>query len=305
MTSIWDQELLNLRNDVQQLLKQASRVGDPNQFDKVANLRAEVEEKIGAFVVSHDRMHQVLKRKWSVGRGHAAVIYWSKQYLSKTRTLLDEFLALQNRKMWLRLLQVRFSGAVGAEKSTLEARHFVDLVLRRQQLAKAEHALQEDLEAVSQQRQKLREEYERISAADENWKASVSMHSRLGVDVVNASQHPATKGLNELLKVVAVPLRHPSEEEWLSTVSREVEKKSQSLLDQCKLMAASYVQKGDESFDSNSLNKFKNAINQVNDLNVEITKKVNSLLSERIAPARPKLVQRDAKQAKTETGTLN
>ena len=305
MSGIWDQEFLALKEDVKQLAKQASRAGDPLEFNTVADLRAGVEERIGAFTVAHDRMNQILRKKWDVGRGHAATLYWAKQYLTKMKLLLDEFLALQNRKMWLRLLQVRFSGAVGSEKSNLEARHLVDLVLRRQQLAKVEHGLRDDLSAVDGQRQKLREEYEKISAADENWLAAVSMHGRLGVDVVNAAQNPSTKALNDLLKVVAVPLRHPTEEVWLTNSSREVEAKSKSLLEQCKLLAARYVQKGDEAYDSNSLNKFKNAINQVQDLNIEITKKIDTLLSERIEPARPKLVQSAAKQAKTEDRTVN
>jgi hypothetical protein len=305
MSGIWDQEFLALTEDVKQLLKQASRAGDPHDFDTVADLRASVDERIGAFTVAHDRLSQVLRKKWDLSRAHGATVYWSKQYLVKMKLLLDEFLALQNRKMWLRLLQVRFSGAVGAEKSNLEARHLVDLVLRRQQLAKVEQGLREDLQAVGSQRQKLRDEYEKISAADENWLASVSMHGRLGVDVANAAQNPSTKALNDLLKVVAVPLRHPADETWLTNTSREVETKSQSLLEQCKLLAVGYVQKGNDSYDSNSLNKFKNAINQVKDLNIEITKKIEKLLSERIAPARPKLVQSASKQAKTEDRTVN
>lgn len=305
MSGIWDQELVALKNDVRQLLKQAENVGDPREFNAVAALRKDVDEKVGLFVVVHDRMSQVLKRKWLVGRAHAATLHWSKQYLTKMKLLLDEFMALQNRKMWLRLLQVRFSGAVGSEKNTLEARHLVDLVLRQQQLAQVEQDIRNELNAVDGHRKRLREEYEKISAADQNWLASVSMHGRLGVNVENAANNPSTKALKELLKVVAVPMRHPHEEEWLVNVNDELEKKSDSLLEQCKILAAGYVQKGDESFDSNSLNKFKNSINQVNDLNVEITKKVKRLLSERIVPSRPKVVQIGSKQAKTEDRPLN
>lgn len=305
MSVLWDQEFRALKDDVRQLMKQASNSGDPHEFATVADLRAGVEERIGAFTVAHDRINQVLRKKWSVSRANTATLYWSKQYLAKMKLLLEEFLALQNRKMWLRLLQVRFSGAVGSEKSNLEARHLVDLVLRRQQLAKVEQALCSDLDAVAGQRQKLQEEYEKMSAADENWRAAVSMHGRLGVNAAHAAENPSTKALKDLLKVVAVPLRHPADEAWLAQTSREVEVKSNSLLEQCKLLAAGYVHKGDESYDTNSLNKFKNAINQVQDLNIELTKKIDKLLSERIQPARPKLVQSAAKQAKTEDRSVN
>lgn len=305
MSGMWDQEFRALRDDIKQLMKQASSSSDPQEFATVVDLRAGVEERVGAFTVAHDRINQVLRKKWAVSRANMATLYWSKQYLAKMKLLLDEFLALQNRKMWLRLLQVRFSGAVGSEKSNLEARHLVDLVLRRQQLMKVEQALRDDLDAVGGQRQKLREDYEKISSADENWLASVSMHGRLGVDPVHATHNPSTKALKELLKVVAVPLRHPLAEAQLAQASRDIDAKSDSLLEQCKLLAASYVQKGKESYDSNSLNKFKNAINQVQDLNVELIKKIDKLLSDRFEPARPKMVQSAAKQAKTEDRSIN
>lgn len=305
MSKMWDQEFIALLNDVRQLAKQAERIADPREFDTVSVLRKELDDQVGEFVVCHDRMAQVLRRKWNVGRAHAATLFWGKQYLTKMKTLTDEFLALQNRKMWLRLLQTRFSGAFGSEKANLEARHLVDLVVRRQHLIHVEQALIADLDAVAGQRTKLREEYERISTADQNWSASVSMHGRLGVNVEDSTENPSTKALRDLFKAISVPLRHPAENAWLTSVSRDLEEKSVSLLDQCKLLAAGYVQKGTESVDSNSLNQFKNAINQVNDLNVQVSKKLERLLSERITPSRPKLVQSGTKQAKTEERIFN
>ncbi len=305
MSRIWDQEFIALQNDIRQLTKQAERLADPREFDAVSLLRKDLDEKFGAFVVNHDRLLQVLRRKWNVGRAHAATLFWGKQYLTKIKMLADEFTALQNRKMWLRLLQMRFSGAFGSEKANLEAQHLVDLVVRRQHLTQVEQALTADLDAVAGQRMKLRQEYERISIADQNWSASVSMHGRLGLDVLDSSKNPSTKALQDLLKMASVPLRHPQESMWLKKVSNDLDEKSEELLDQCKILAADYVQKGREAVDSNSLNQFKHAINQVNDLNLEVSKKLKLLFSERIAPARPKMVQNSVKQAKTEERIFN
>lgn len=305
MNSLWDSELQSLERDVVQLRRQADRMGDPKEFDAVTSLRSDIDEALGALAVNHDRVLQIARRNHVVGRAHSTILYWAKQHMTRLKILADEFIGLQNRKMWLHLLQARFSGVVGVDQSTLEAKHLVDLVVRRQHLSRIEQALREDLDAVGAHRQKLRDEYEKIGTADENWHAAGSMHGRLGVNIQDAAEHPSTKEITTYMKTLAIPLRHPDEDAWLAQINGTLERKSSNILDQCKSLAAGFVQSGSEAINRNALNQFKNAINQLNILNDQVHETLEKLMDERIAPARPKLVQKTPKQVKTEDRSAN
>lgn len=296
MNAMWDQEIATLEQDIVQLTKQASKLPDPRAFEAVVVQRQFVDESLGAFVVNHDRLLQVARKANKLSRGHAVVLYWAKQHMTKMKILADEFLSLQNRKMWLRLLQARFAGSAGSNQRALEAKHLVDLVVRRQQLARVEKALQEDLESVAENRRQLKQEYQTIATADQNWAASGSMYSRLGVDLENVADNPSVRALSDYMKTLSIPLRHPAEDSRLVNLNNELDSKSASLLTQCKDLAGGFVLSHAEAVNRNTLNQFKHAINQVEDLNRETSRKINRLKNERFQPARPKVVPVEIKK---------
>lgn len=293
MIRTWDHEIKLLEQDVLQLKKQASRLPDAKFVGQIEEERKRIETISAETAVLHDRSNLLLRKSKKVpGRAAAAIGHWSKQHLAKLKSLSDEFLALQTRKMWLRLLQVRFSDAQGQEHQTLEASQLVDLVQRRQKLTRIERDLELELKEVALRRAELKVRYDAIGTADQNWDAAGSMSARLGVDISDAAEHPSTIALSDLMKVASIPVRYPEHKNQLRQLNRDLTTRSDQLVSKCSHLAADFVKKGQNAIDGQTLSQFKNMIHEVEDLNESAGKMIHKLLKAKVETSRPKIVQK-------------
>jgi hypothetical protein len=290
MTMTWTDSLQQLERDVKQLEKQRDSAPQVQMFEVVEAERRKLAATLKTFGIAHDRIMKLArKRNPQLSKAGETVLYWSRQYLMTTRQLVEEFMALQHRKMWLRLLQARFTHNLGDEKATLETKQLVELVERRRQLAAVEDSLTAQLELVRARREQLKIRYEAIGAADENWRASGSMATRLGINVRDSKHHPAAIGLKDLFTTLSVPLRHPTDLQTLKHDDLEIGKSSDFLLLQCNQIARDFVAKGQSAIDGEKVEEFKLSMQRVENLSEHQFQYWKSLTKERVGPCQPRV----------------
>jgi hypothetical protein len=298
MKMSWDDEINLLQEDISQLQKQVQRLPDVISLNAIAEIRSELNQALGDFGTVYERIMGLMKSstlKSNQARITTTVMQWSRNFLIKLKVYSDELIALQNRKMWLRIIQARFSDVSGESASTMGAQQLVDLVQRRQQLEKIEKTLQTELSGVMTHREILTTKYQSLEAADQNWIAAQTMSSRLGVNIRDVAQNPTTKGLKEFFLAALVPLRHPSEEKRLELVSVDLSEQSQKMVEQCLRISSNFVRQGRDAIDKKSINNFKNIMTRVEDLNHELTHSLGLLREQPLPVCRPKLVHKSSK----------
>jgi hypothetical protein len=296
--SRWDAQLIQMETVLVELTKEAANVPDPVTSNHTIHDRDEIDISLAKLAVDSNKILSAAKRAESQSRANSSLAWWSKQLTSKIKTLATEYVALQNRKMWLRLLQARFAGSTKAESLDLQAKHLVDLAIRRKQLDELERGLREELDAVARDRQFLKNEHEAIGVADQNWDASGSFQSRLGTNLEHSRENPCAKAFADGLSLLAVPIAHPEEDSWLRKVNADLKKKSLILAEQCRELASA-VAMGPENANKLSKTHFKHTIEQVSALNDQVVRRFAALRSRPIPKSKPKVVQNHQKTDKT------
>ena len=298
MANAWDSEVQTLEEHLAAMIRELGESADPKIMHEVFEKKTGIDQMLAVMAIDHDRIMLLSRSSSRLSKGHTALIYWSKQVSLKVKQFSDEYVALQSRKMWLRLLQSRFSDKSKSKSGALEAEHLVDLAVRRQQLAHVEAGLKREQQEIEAEREQLQRNYIARSTADENWVASGSMQARLGVNLHHAKDNPSSKAMSDFMKRLSVPLRHPSERRWLKEVNNELDGKSSRLLDDCRALAVGFVHDAGESVNKKLVTQFKIGIDQITDLNKRLTVKVDALMQPPQEQARPKMVQNSKKQAK-------
>ena len=290
MSRHWDLEFKAIALDVGQLLKQANGQPDVRVFADIGTQLKSIQESIGSIAIASDRGMKLIRSPMKrATRTSSAVMYWARQYFSKIGCLAEEYLTYRKRKMWLDLLQARISEAKLFEQTTVEARDLVDLVSRRRLLGEVESNLQRELDEVFKTRESLRLQYNAIGSADQNWIAASSMNARLGVDLSDSCENPSALALKDLMRMASVTLRNPATRARLLKLNRDLEMKSEKMVQKCSLLASSIVRQGRDSVDTNLLNQFKTMIEQVAELEHEASTIAQRALSERFSSSRPKI----------------
>lgn len=297
-TSRWDYQLYQIERVIMDLARQASLALDPAVQDSTIQDRDQIDADLAQISIEADKVIQASKKSKNADPSNAAIGWWSKQLVTKIKLLATEYVALQNRKMWLRLLQARFSGISAKDSLELEARHLVDLAIRKKQLDDLEAMLRRDLEAIAIERDRLKDEYVSIGIADENWSASGSFQSRLGINLDHARQNPSSCALSECLNVIGVPSFYPEEELWLRKANDDVLRKSGTLTQQSRELASAMAQ-GLIPADKMGTASFKNTMDQVSALTENVFKRFNSIQGRPNKVSRPKVVQSSKKADKT------
>ena len=227
----------------------------------------------------------------NASRANAAICYWGKQLTTKIKTVAEEYVALQNRKMWLRTLQMRYKGQSHQDSIDLHARHLVDLASRKRNLAQLEISLKRDLGAASCERAILTLEYESISIADQNWLASGSFQARLGKNFDHARKNPSACALSDCLKIMSIPSQFPEESLSLRLKNESLTKKSQNLCTRGGALAGELA-KGSGGADYLSVSSFKTVLAEVLEMDQQISDNLDSLYRRSSKRCRPKVVQK-------------
>ena len=296
--SRWDLQLQQLEKTIVELMTVASNAPDPMASRVIVQDRDHVDQSLARIAIESDKVSQHSRKVPKTSRANAALVYWAKQLGGKVKGISAEYVALQNRKMWLRLLQARFSGATRGDSLDLEAKHLVDLAIRKRQFEELESNIRKDLETVAREREFLKSEYEARGAADENWSASGSFQSRLGVNFPHSRENPSVRAFSECLRLFSVPNVFPDEEKSLRALDQDLRRKSGRLAEQCRELATATAQ-GARSADKIGMLHFNNTIEQVSALRDTVVRKFAGLKSRALQPARPKIVQNQQKTDKT------
>ncbi|MCX6125567.1 MAG: hypothetical protein NTV34_12605 [Proteobacteria bacterium] len=290
MSRHWDHEFRAMALDVGQLLKQARDLPDMRVIADIGIQLKSIQESTGSIAIAGDRGRKLIRSPLKrATRFSSAVIFWARQYFSKLGCFADEFLTYRKRKMWRDLLEARFSESKLFEQATVEARDLVDLVSRRRLMAEVELNLQRELGEVFKKRESLHLQYEAIESADQNWMAASSMNARLGVNLSDSIESPSGRALRDLMRMASVALRNPARRARLSKMNRDLEMKSEKMLQKCSVLASSFVRQGRDAVDTNLLNQFKIMIEQVAELEHEASNIAQSALSEQFPCSRPKI----------------
>ncbi len=288
--SQWEDKFLKIERTIFELSKIAAHLPDSEASSETIVDRDRIDEALAQISVCTARASQACKTTQDGTRSNAAIGYWGKQLALKIKSVADEYVALQNRKMWLRILQARFTGQSNQDTADLHAKHLVDIVSRKRNLAQLETSLRRDLTAASCERDILRLEYEAIAIADQNWSASGSFQARLGKNLDHARKNPSACAFSDGLKILALPNRFPEESLWLRQKNESLSEKSKNLSSHGNRIA-SELSKGTGHADKLSVTKFRTALDQVVAMNLEVTAKLQSLLAKSPIRSRPKIVQ--------------
>jgi hypothetical protein len=295
----WDLQLQQLEKAIVEMMSVASNAPDPMASRSIVQERDQVDQALASIAIENDKVFQYSRKVPKTNRANAALVYWAKQLGVKIKAIASEYVALQNRKMWLRLLQARFSGTARGDSLDLEAKHLVDLAIRKKQFDELEQNLRKDLEAVARERENLKAEYDARGAADENWSASGSFQSRLGVNFSHARDNPSVRALSDCLRVASLPNVSPDDETQLRILDQDLRRKSGRLAEQCRDLATAMA-KGQVSDHKIGKNQLDTAIDQVAALRDTVVRKFASIRTRPVRPARPKLMQNTQKTARTE-----
>jgi hypothetical protein len=298
VASRWDAQLIQIERALVELTKEAANIPDPVTSNSTIHDRDEIDKALAKMAVDSNKVVSGAKKAQLQSRANSAVAWWSKQLTAKIKTLATEYVALQNRKMWLRLLQARFAGSSKAESLDLQAKHLVDLAIRRKQLDELEKGLRQELEAVARERELLKNEHEAIGVADQNWDASGSFQSRLGTTLEHSRENPCARAFADGLSLLSVPTVHPGEDASLRKMNGDLTKKSLILAEQCRELACALAL-GPDRADKLSKMHFKNTIDQVSALNDQVVRRFAALRSRPFPRSRPKIVQIHQKTDKT------
>ena len=296
--SRWDTQLVQIERALAALTNKASSMPDPVTSNHTIQNRDDIDRSLAQITVDATRVLTTAKKAQFQSRANSAVAWWAKQLTAKIKTLATEYVALQNRKMWLRLLQARFASSGKSDTLDLQAKHLVDLAVRRKQLDGLEKGLRVELDAVARDRQFLKHEHDAIGVADQNWDASTSFQTRLGTDFEHARKNPCTRAFADGLSLLAVPTIHPEEDNVLRKLNGDLKKKSQILAEQCRELATALAL-GPDSADKLSKMHFKNTLEQVSALNDQVVRRFAALRSRPFPKSKPKLVQNHQKTDKT------
>ncbi len=297
-TTRWDYQLTKIEGTLVTLARVVARNPDPQAQDAVNSDRDQIDMNLARIAIDCDKVTQISKKTQSHGRMDAAIGWWAKQLSSKLRTFAAEYTALQNRKMWLRLLQARFSGISKRDSLDLEAKHLVDLASRKRHLEQLETALKNDLGTIAKEREQLKADYDSLGTADENWSASGSCQTRLGVNLQHAREHAATRALSDYFRVISVPSLHPSEDSWLRLANQDLISKTDRLSTQAWELAAALASES-KNAEKLGINAVKSTMDQVADLSENIVRRFESVQNRPRKALRPKIVQSSKKADKT------
>jgi len=294
----WDQQLTQLEKVIVGMMTVAESAPDPMVSRAVVQDRDHVDQSLARIAIEADKINQHARKVQQGNRANAALGYWAKQLTGKIKAIAAEYVALQNRKMWLRLLQARFSGVTKGDSLDLEAKHLVDLAIRKRQFEELEQNLRKEMDAVARERDALKLEYEARGTADENWSASGSFQSRLGINLDHARDNPSVRALSDCLSLYSVPNVFPEENKMLRGLNEDLKTKSSKLAEQCRDLATALAQ-GGESANKIGMIHFKSTIDQVSALRDTAIRRFAGLKGRTIEPSRPKLVQISRKTDKT------
>ncbi len=294
----WDYQLNQVEMSIADLMNEASLTPDPVASSATIADRDQIDQSLARIAVDSDKVIQAARKAQTGGRANAAIGWWTKQFATKVKSVSIEYVSLQNRKMWLRLLQERFAGVSAKDSLDLQARHLVDLALRKKQLVEMEFELRRQMDVVIWDREQLKSDYQALGIADENWSASGSFQSRLGVNFDHARENPSAKAFSDWLNVMSVPSVHPEEDQWLRKVDEDLREKSGSLAEQCSALASA-IATGAGIADKISTLHFKNTMDQVTALNNQLVRRFAALKSLPVRQSRPKVVQNNQKNGTT------
>jgi hypothetical protein len=300
ITARWDMQLVQIERILVSLTKEAENTPDLVTSNHTISDRDDVDHALAKIAVDANKIMSAAKKSQSQSRANGAVAWWAKQLTSKIKTLSEEYVSLQNRKMWLRLLQARFSSGSKSQSLDLQAKHLVDLAVRRKQLDELERSLRRELDIVERDRQSLKNEHAAISIADQNWDASASFQARLGSNLEHARANPCTRAFADGLSMMAVPTVHAGDHAVICKLNADLTKKSLILSEQCRDLATALAL-GPERADKLSRMHFKNTIDQVTALSDQVVRRFAALRSRPMPQSKPKIVQNHQKTDKTMT----
>ncbi len=289
-SSRWDYQLTQIEAALSALAREVARNPDPAAQSAVNRDRDQIDMSLARIAIDCDQVVQLSRKTQNQRRMDAALGWGAKMLAGKLKIFASEYVALQNRKMWLRLLQARFSGISNRDSLDLEAKHLVDLAVRKRHLEQLEEGLKTDLVKIAEERERLKSDYRALDAADENWSASGSCQTRLGVNLQHARDHAATRALGDYFRVISVSTVHGSEQAWLRDANENLALKADDLSFKARELAASLAANPSHAAKLGT-NGVKASLDEVHELRENLMRRFESIRSRPQHGARPKLVQ--------------
>ena len=300
LVSRWEDKFLKVERAIEEMSKVAAQMPDAAISNTTIRDRDQIDRALAQISEDTAKTTQGARKVDGESRPNAAIAYWSKQLAGKIKVVAEEYVALQNRKMWLRVLQVRFLGQSDRDSVDLHATHLVDIASRKRALAEHEATLRREMRSAARERDVLKFEYEGLAAADQNWEASGSFQSRLGKNLEHSRSNPSANAFSECLFIISVPNCFPEDSRWIRKANRALKEKSEALSAQGRKMA-SELAKGSGIADKLSIGSFRSALEQVEAMDIKLQKKWEYLRGLNRQQSRPKLVQNHGKKDNTNT----
>lgn len=291
----WDKDYYSLLTDINQLQRQLNNLPDRYLANEVNYQLDKIQQNSAKVAVANERCLNIVRsQKKKANKAMHAFNYWAKLCATKMRMLSEEYVNLQLRKMWLKLLQTRFTESAAREKQTMEAMQLVELVDKKKNLSEVEAGLKWEISNVLTERNALLEKYSSIHAADQNWAAANSMSARLGSSFEHAGEHPSHVALQEFMKNVSIPLKESGSQENLFRLNKKLTEKSNEIVRECAQIAARYAKDDQDKVDSKMMAQFVAKLDDLEAMNNKVIQSFESLKKSDLPTSRPKIIHRPA-----------
>ncbi|SMF45946.1 hypothetical protein [Pseudobacteriovorax antillogorgiicola] len=235
-----------------------------------------------------------------------ALVYWASELSNQGQSLLNHYEAYLRQYMWIQLFKIRFLGDGTESKSYLiDDLELETLSERYRSLKQMEGYLHKKNFQLRQAEKELRLTYDQLQTEEQNFLAGHSLQKQWGIGAVKAQRNPILGEIEKLIFGIAFKANPKIQEATqLKILSRDFNRKSQSIMDECRALMEHNDRLARPQFDPGKVRRIKDSLKKIRHLESTASK-----LALRAMPlsqaSSPILLKKNSSQVKTTTGHVS
>jgi hypothetical protein len=231
----FDAELERFEQELAQL-EQATMTSGPVQ-QRLQGLFA----KLKRIEQQHEQLTQIIEHcryaeatEIPVVATARATLFWAREWADRVEDFQLRYADYLDKLLWLNLLRGRLLGRKNPFRLDIADQDVQAFLQKKQSLEQTEITLQEDLEELKRQEQKLRQQYQRFQFEESNRQAAQSF-ATFSRSLV--SQRPTFDAFGRLLRTLGVHMSHSrGQVKKIQHLAVNFTKRSQTLMEECSAL---------------------------------------------------------------------
>ena len=294
----WDNELAVITKDLETLKTAHGK-------RKLTGAKALVARKVSIIQLTVqvernlERLRRLVEREVLLLPREKALVHGARLYLERSQTFLKQRSDLLARGLWLKLIKTRLLGAGDRPGDAATADDLIALAVRQESLGKTERYLAETLVKLRQRRRDLIARYEALGVAEANRTASQTLRGRLGQSPDEALASPPMRALASYVKTATAPVSAPEADARVKDLGLKLGEKTDGLLQACRSLIVARLKDPGARPGGRTFDRFESTMQQLDELADETRRAYDQMVGQAPATARPILVQKPKKGAKT------